>query len=71
MVYNDVIKLIIQFIVNLDDKIIHKAQQFMEEFLKRIVESIAKLSQQTEFTNNVKLQLETYVNLLQELFAET
>lgn len=29
MVYNDLIKLIIQFIVNLDDKIIDKSQQFM------------------------------------------
>lgn len=70
-VYNDIIKLIIQFIVNLDDKIADKAQAFMEQFLERIIQEIQQISKAGAFNSNIKLQLDTYVNLIQELFAET
>jgi hypothetical protein len=70
-VYNDVIKLIIQFIVNLDDKIFDRARIFMSEFLERVMKDIENICQTNVYNDNVKLHLETYLNLLQELFAET
>ncbi len=70
-VYNDVIKLIIQFIVNLDDKILGQAQNFMEQFLQRIIKNIEEIAKANFFDNSIKLQLEIYINLLVELFAET
>lgn len=42
-VYNDLIKLIIQFIVNLDDQIFDRAKIFMSEFLERIMKDIEKI----------------------------
>lgn len=56
-VYNDVIKLIIQFVVNLDEKIMDKAPVFMEEFLKRIINNINNIQKANVFNDNVKLQL--------------
>ena len=57
--------------MNLDDKIMDRAHIFMSEFLERIMKSISAISQANVYDDNVKLQLETYLNLLQELFAET
>jgi len=43
-VYGEVIKLIIQFIVSLDDSIADKAAAFREEFLTKIFQHIAQLA---------------------------
>lgn len=67
-IYNEVIKLIIQFIVNLDDSIISKAAQFQQEFLSMIFRDIADIATKPEIGNS-KLQLDIYLNLIQELFS--
>jgi hypothetical protein len=68
-VYADIIKLIIQFIVNLDDKIMHKAQMFMEDFLQRICNELSQISIANTFNDKVKLKMEIYINLIEELFV--
>ena len=55
--YNDVIKLIIQFIVNLDDSIAHKTQIYRSEFLERIMKNILSIAQANVYNDAVKLQL--------------
>lgn len=67
-VYTDIIKLIIQFIVNLDEKIQDKYELFMSQFLRRIIENMAIIGKGNEFNDKVKLQIDTYLNLIQELF---
>jgi hypothetical protein len=69
-VYNDVIKLIIQFIVSLDDSIADKAAAFREDFLSKIFQHIAQIAATNELGTS-KVQLDIYINLIQELFAET
>jgi len=64
-VYNDIIKLIIQFIVNLDDKISDKAELFMEQFLRKVIESMENIGKATELSTNTKIQIDTYLNLIQ------
>jgi hypothetical protein len=70
-VYCDIIKLIIQFIVNLEDRIVHKTQIFREEFLSRIFKEMAEIASKNELNDAIKLKLEIYVNLIEELFCET
>jgi hypothetical protein len=67
-VYTDIIKLIIQFIVNLDEKIKDKYELFMSQFLRRIIENMATIGQANQFNDRVKLQIDTYLNLIQQLF---
>jgi len=67
-VYTEIIKLIIQFIVNLDEKIQDKYELFMSQFLRRIIENMAIIGKGNEFNDKVKLQIDTYLNLIQELF---
>lgn len=69
-VYNDVIKLIIQFIVSLDDSIADQASAFREDFLSKIFQHIAQVASSNE-AGNAKTQLDIYVQLIQELLAET
>ena len=56
-VYNDVIKLIISFIVNLDDSIADKTQIYRSEFLERIMKNIQSIAQANVYNDSVKLQL--------------
>lgn len=69
-VYNDVIKLIIQFIVSLDDSILSKAESFREEFLSMMFRHIAQIVSTNQLASS-RVQLDIYINLIQELFAET
>lgn len=43
----------------------------MEQFLQRIIKNIEEIAKANFFDNSIKLQLEIYINLLVELFAET
>jgi len=43
----------------------------MEQFLRKVIESMDSICKNKELTNNVKLQIDTYLNLIQELFSET
>jgi hypothetical protein len=64
-VYNEVIKLIITFIVNLDETISEQMSEFMSQFLLRIMIDIQETVRKNQFDNPVKLKLETYLNLVQ------
>ena len=70
-VYNEVVKLIIQFIVSIDEKIIDQAQYFMSVFLTSIFTDITTISNCQEQAPQTKLKLETYITLIKELFSET
>jgi hypothetical protein len=61
--------LIIQFIVNLDDKIRDKSELFMEQFLRRVIQSMEAIGKASELTSNNKIQIDAYLNLIQELFC--
>lgn len=46
-VYNDIVKLIIQFIENLDESIVHKTEQFRKQFLSDMFVRINELANKT------------------------
>ena len=70
-VYNNIIKLIIEFVVSLDDSLLSKTHEFRTQFLNKVVEKTAAIAEKGEFSDQVKIQLEIQVNLIQELFSET
>ncbi len=70
-VYDDIIKLIIQFFVNLDDSIEDRTREFREQFLMDIILKFRELNYKNEYDEKVKSRLEMSVNLLQQLFSET
>ena len=56
-VYDEIIKLIIQFFVNLDESLEEQTQTFREQFLMDIIKRIEDIIEKNEFNDKIKLKL--------------
>jgi hypothetical protein len=56
-VYDEIIKLIIQFFVNLDESIEDRTKEFREQFLMDIILKFREINEKNQYNDKVKLRL--------------
>lgn len=70
-VYDETVKLIIQFIVNLDDSMSEKTEQYRREFLGETMKELGAIVERNEINDKVKQEIQVYIQLFVEIFSET
>jgi hypothetical protein len=56
-VYDEIIKLIIQFFVNLDESIEDRTKEFRGQFLMDIILKFREINEKNQYNDKVKLRL--------------
>ena len=64
-------KLLIKFVVHLDDSIEDHTEEYRKEFLNEIIKAILKILEANTCDDKIKASLEAYIHLIHEIFVET
>lgn len=70
-VYSSIVRLVVHFIVNLEESIYGRAREYRKIFLAKVLKDIQNIVAKAEFNDRIKLELEAYMHLIVELLSET
>ena len=68
-VYDEVIKLLIKFVVHLDDSIEDHTEEYRKSFLNEIMKAILKILEANTCDDKIKTSLQAYIHLIHEIFV--